>query len=309
MIEAKTSSPFQTFQISPDNPQQFSTYSSSAFRHNLHKDPLMSLQSIEGLAEHLMKKGLCKFIHPDTAIDSAFNHQQTPVDGRSLSEVFRRIEEPGSWIALYQIEEHPSYKKLLDQLVESFKPLVEPEQTGICHVAGFMFVSAPPSVTPFHIDRENNFWMQVKGRKTLTVFDHTDREVVSGPDVEDFIISGSLGNVRLQDKFLDRGKSFNVGPGDGIYFPSTSPHMSESKPDWVNDNDGVSISLGVVFYTDQTRRAARIHQCNKLLRKFGLRPGFPQTRGWSQAVKSLIGWGFVMFRSVFRGYNPPRGSY
>ena len=97
-------------------------------------------------------------------------------------------------------------------------------------VGGFIFVSAPPSVTPFHIDRENNFWLQLRGRKSLTVWDRQDREVVPSEAVEKFILTGSLDDVKLADAMRSRGRVFDSGPGDGVFFPSTSPHMLAARP-------------------------------------------------------------------------------
>jgi hypothetical protein len=58
--------------------------------------------------------------------------------------------------------------------------------------------ATPPSVTPFHIDRENNFWLQIRSRKLMHVWDPTDSEVVSPPDREAFIVNADLDNVRLK---------------------------------------------------------------------------------------------------------------
>ena len=93
------------------------------------------------------------------------------------------MEEPGSWIALYNVEAVPRYAALLQEIIDGLRERVEREEPGIFAVTGFIFISAPPSVTPFHIDRENNFWLQLHGRKTLSVWDPNDREAVSAPHV------------------------------------------------------------------------------------------------------------------------------
>jgi hypothetical protein len=133
---------------------------------------------------------------------------------------------------------------------------VEREQGPISLETGFVFISAPPSVTPFHIDRENNFWLQMKGRKTLNVWEPTDRAVVASSEVDNFILYGS--NVTLREGYKERSHEFDVGPGDGVYFPSTSPHMTRTDNAWVRPGDGVSMSIGVNFYTHRTRRRAYV---------------------------------------------------
>ena len=266
-----------------DRPEAFSTQRVQAIRHNFHEHPLMQLPELAKLAKDFMATGQCRFITPGSTQATPFAHQPRHPDGRDIDEVFRCIEEPRSWVALYHVETHPAYKAFLTEVTESFRPLVEREQSGIFHVAGFMFISAPPSVTPFHIDRENNFWLQMKGRKTLNVWDHTDRHIVAAADVDQFIVSGSLANVQLEDGFVERSHQFDVGPGDGVYWPYTSPHMTRSDPGWTRLGDGVSVSIGVVFYTDQTRLATYVHAWNVFLRWLGYTPGQPGSRRWLTA--------------------------
>jgi hypothetical protein len=191
--------------------------------------------------------------------------------------------------------------------MESFRPLVEREQSGISNVDGFMFISAPPSVTPFHIDRENNFWLQMKGRKVINVWDHTDRHVVAGADVDQFIVHGALKNVGLEEGFMERSHQFDVGPGEGVYFPSTSPHTTRSDPGWTRPGNGVSVSIGIVFYTDQTRQAAYVHAWNVFLRKFGFTPNQPGKAAAVDGVKSLCGRTLIWAKKTFRGYSPKVG--
>ena len=187
------------------------------------------------------------------------------------------------------------------------RPLVEPEQPGMHTVGGFVFISAPPSVTPFHIDRENNFWLQVRGRKTMDVWDPDDREVVSAVDRERFILYEGLQNVRLAEAHRDRSHRFDVGPGDGVSFPSTSPHMTRSDPGWTTPGDGVAISIGVVFYTEVTRRAARVHAWNHFLRNRGLVPREPGGSALLDRIKEPFGRLLVWYGRTRLGYKPPPG--
>ena len=251
------SSGCEEFHIDPGG--SFSSYRRSPIKHNYDLHPLMEMSRLQQLANYLMERKQCRFVSPDIQKNSNFFHQGESVDGRSLDEVFERMDEPKSWIALYNIEAHPEYKLFLDEVIASVRPVVEREQKNIFNVGGFIFISAPPSVTPFHIDRENNFWLQVRGRKKITVFDHCDRGVVPGSAVEEFIVDSNLDHVRLTDEISQLGQEFDVGPGDGVYFPATSPHMTETSNEWVVSGDAVSVSIGVVFYTDYTKQQARIH--------------------------------------------------
>jgi hypothetical protein len=163
-------------------------------------------------------------------------------------------------------------------------------------------------VTPFHIDRENNFWLQMRGKKMMTVFDHLDRELVPGEAVEDFVVHRNLEKVRLEDKFRARGNDFKVGAGDGVYFPSTSPHMTLTSEELSDPGDEVSVSIGVVFYTDSTKAEAQVHQCNSLLRRFGLKPQPPGNNAFIDMLKRPVGKLYASLRARFKGYNPPPGT-
>jgi mannose-6-phosphate isomerase-like protein (cupin superfamily) len=249
-----------SFGVWVDDPTAFSTHRLQAIRHNFHEHPLMQLPALAELARRLVPTRQCRFITPGSAQDSVFHHAPEDPAGRGIEEIFRRVEESGSWVALYNVETDPTYRAFLSEVTAAVRPLVDPQQPGMFNVGGFIFISAPPSVTPFHIDRENNFWLQVRGRKTINVWDHTDRHVVAARTVEDFIVYAGLEEVCLKPGFCERSHEFDVGPGDGVYFPSTSPHMTRTDSSWVRPGDGVSISIGVVFYTDVTRRSANVYR-------------------------------------------------
>lgn len=293
-----------------DEQAGFSTHRVSTFRHSFHQHHLMQLPELAALAKRLVANGQCRFIMPGMTQGSEFLHQPASPDGRDIDEVFRRIEEPGSWLALYNVETDPLYRGFLEEVQASVKPLVEHEQPGIFNVGGFIFISAPPSVTPFHIDRENNFWLQVRGQKVMNVWDHTNRDAVPAKDVEEFVLYGSLERVRLNESLRGASHELRTGPGDGIYFPSTSPHMTRSEVDWVGPGDGVSISIGTVFYSDVTVRHARVHQVNQVMRRLGMAPRAPGESAAIDALKAPFGHLLGAARRRWRGVSaPPPGSY
>jgi hypothetical protein len=304
-----------------DDPGGFSTGRVGRLHHDYHRHPLFQLPELEALAKELAPLKQCRFVRPGMTQASAFAHDSAPPDGRSIEEVFRRIEEPGSWIALYDVEVIPRYKELLDHILGNVREVIEREQRGMFQVTGFIFISAPPSVTPFHIDRENNFWLMLHGRKVLNVWDHGDRTVVPLDAVEDFIVAHSLRRVRLKDEYRARSHEFDVRAGDGVYFPSTSPHMTRSDPEWASPGDRVAISIGVNFYTPVTRRAAQVHQINRVLRMCGLSPSGPGESAALDAIKAPLGKITGIARSSLArivrpirhkgmgGYKAPTGSF
>jgi len=279
----------ETYRVWADDPSGFSTHKVTGLHHNYHRHPLFQVPELAALAKELVPFKQCRFVRPGISQGSSFTHDSQHPDGRSVDDVFRRIEEPGSWVALYNVEVIPRYAALLASIVDTMRPYVEREQPDIFNVNGFIFISAPPSVTPFHIDRENNFWLQLHGRKTMNVWDNFDRIVVPAEAVEDFIVGHSLRKVRFKEEFRARSHQFETKPGDAVYFPSTSPHMTSSETDWTQPGDCVSISIGVTFYTSVTRKMARVHQVNRLMRRVGMTPAFPGESAATDAFKAPVG--------------------
>jgi hypothetical protein len=289
-----------------DDEKTFSMDRVCRIHHNFHQHPLMEISRLETLAQKLMTTKQCRFIKPGATQSSDFTTAAKAPDGRDLTEVFRRIEEPGSWIALYNVETDPDYGRFVNDALQTVRHLIDREQPGMFNAQGFMFISAPPSVTPFHIDRENNFWLQIRGRKIMNVWEASDRETVAAPDVETFITQKSLEGVKFREDIRARSHELDCGPGDGLYFPSTAPHMTRCTTDWVRPGDGVSISIGIVFYTDVTRKHANVHAFNKFLRRFGMNPRFPGESSAADALKYPLGRALVATRRL-RGYQPPTG--
>ncbi|WP_374594760.1 hypothetical protein [Aquabacterium sp.] len=108
----------------------YSTGQIQSIRHNFDQHPLMQLPELAKLAKDLVKTRQCRFITPGSDQSSPFFHTQADHHGRDIDEVFARIEEPGSWVALYNVETHPIYKGFLDDVVGCFRHLVEPILAG-----------------------------------------------------------------------------------------------------------------------------------------------------------------------------------
>jgi hypothetical protein len=282
----------------------FSTHKISQVEHNFHEHPLMELGAIANLAKRLYATHQCRFIKPGTTETSGFIHNDKSPDGRTIEEVFRRIEEPGSWVALYDIQTDPEYAEFLDQVIASVRNLIDAEQPGTYRIAGFMFISAPPSVTPFHIDRENNFWLQIRGRKDMYVCDRTNRALISDAQADEFIVNGTQPEPR--DHFLEHAIKISTKPGVGLYFPVTTPHMTRSNTDWVKEGDSVAISVGVVFYTHLTRRQAQIRAFNHFLRwKCRFSPAPLGKSALVDSIKAVLGRMLVKLRGKLTEYKVP----
>ncbi len=189
---------------------------------------------------------------------------RTPMNGLSPDETIRRIEECRSWLVLKNVEQHPAWRALLNGCLDEIQSVTERLAPGMARREGFIFVSSPGSVTPYHIDPENNFLLQIRGDKQVHMFDPMDREVLSEEAIENFF-AGAHRNMEFRESQEGRGYWFNLTPGQGLHFPVVAPH-------WVQNGAAVSISFSITFQTDESLRRQTLHRFNRRLRQVGLTP-------------------------------------
>lgn len=240
-----------------------SSFNRRAFtvRHHLTDHPLLELGRLIQLSRALPEK-LVEYNAGTAAISQ--NPDETPQTGLSIEETLRRIEEECSWLVLKNVERDPEYKALLDACLDEIQPFSEPIAPGMCGREAFIFVSSPGSTTPFHIDPEYNFLLQIRGTKFMTVFDRADRSVLSEETLENYY-SGAHRNLPFQPEWESRGQKFELAPGTGLHVPVTAPH-------YVRNGDQVSISLSITFQNPENERRRTIYHANAELRKRGLKP-------------------------------------
>jgi hypothetical protein len=83
----------------------------------------MQLDALRGLAKSLAPLGKCRFLEPGSTQRSAFTPKTADPDGKSIDEVFDRIDEAGSWIALYNVENDPVYNAFLEDATRGVRAL------------------------------------------------------------------------------------------------------------------------------------------------------------------------------------------
>ncbi|MBX7168811.1 MAG: cupin-like domain-containing protein [Pirellulales bacterium] len=266
--------------------------------HRLVDHPLLQLPRLIELASWLPESRV-EYNAGDLSINQ--DPKLTPRNGLNIDETIRRIEECRSWMVLKNVEQHPEYKALLDECLEQVRPLSEQVEPGMNQREGFIFVSSPGSVTPYHLDPENNFLLQVRGTKQVHMFDAHDQVVVSDAEIEN-VLTGGHRNLPFKEEYRVRGELFDLVPGEGLHFPVAAPHYVKVGPEF-------SISFSITFRTDNSVVRHALYRFNKNLRRIGLRP----TRvGMSPAVDrckyNVIRAGRSVKRLLGRGEAPAEAS-
>ncbi len=233
-------------------------------RHGLCGHELLTLDALVELS---------KRIRP---VDSEYNRGDLPIgldpadipaNGLDAAETIRSIENCGSWMVLKFIEQDPAYRALLHEALAPLRRQVARATGEMLHMQGFIFVSSPGAVTPFHFDPEHNILLQIRGSKTMTVFPAGDEALAPGERHEDFHRGGHR-NLAWRDEFAARGEAFELAPGSAIYVPVKAPH-------WVKNGPEPSISLSITWRSEWSYNEAYAHGFNRLLRIAGLKPAAP----------------------------------
>lgn len=229
--------------------------------HQLTDHSLFDLDALVELSRQLPKSSV---EYNSGNLPVSQDPDATPMNGLSPEETIRRIQECKSWLVLKNVEQNPAYRALLDGCLDEIESVSEKIAPGMTRREGFIFISSPGSVTPYHIDPENNFLLQIRGNKQVHMYDPMDREVLSEEAIENFF-SGAHRNLEFDDSIHGRGFWFNLKPGQGLHFPVVAPH-------WVENGSEVSVSFSITFQTDDSMRRQTLHRFNRRIRKLGLTP-------------------------------------
>jgi len=245
-------------------------------KHYLATHPLFQLPKLLELAERTLKRRPKEIYYDagDIKIDQRWD--AVPERPFSVVEAMERIETCGAWFIFRSAQNDPEYRVLLDRGLAEIKEHIGPGIDSQIMVQDIIiFVTSPKRVTTYHIDRECNFLLQIKGTKTMYVFDREDRDVLPEEEIERFwTIDNNAANYKPH--LQDRAVAYKMAPGIGVHIPVNCPH-------WLQNDDNVSVSLSVNFQFKDPLRA-NAYRANFLLRKLGLKPTSP---GISPALDSI----------------------
>ena len=233
------------------------------FRHNLANSRLFALPRLIELANSLPQNYVEYNIgNVPVGIDS----RDIPATGLSIEETIRSIQTRCSWMVLKRVEKDPEYEKLLQECLKQIEPISESIEPGMYERAGAIFISSPNSVTPYHMDHEINFLLQIRGTKTIYTFSGRDRSVLPEADLESYYLGSThYRNMPFTGALQSKATEFKLSPGELIHIPATEPH-------WVKNGPEVSVSFSVAFQTRTSDQARNVHCFNAQIRSLGLSP-------------------------------------
>jgi hypothetical protein len=243
--------------------------------HNLVDHPLLQLPRLVELARVLAAPIL--YFRADHAInqvdDGPSDRKKTFVE-RGLArpdlspvETIAQIESAHAWMQLRDVGSDPEYAAFLGEIIDEFRIPAERRAPGLHAPRADIFVSSPGATTPFHLDEEHNFLLQVRGSKKLSIADGFDPVVLESDRLRAYF-QGSGELTPYAAHLEDHSVHVDLGPGEGVHIPPCHPH-------WVQNGPAVSISLGILWLSDVTARRRALYRMNDWLERVGMKPSLP----------------------------------
>ena len=246
------------------------------FAHELAGSPLWELPNLIALSRRMPDHRDTYWSNGKIAVENSWEYKQN--EKLSLDDTIVNIERNSSLVVLKHTEQDPVYGPQLQRVLARIVELAGEQMRADVTVGEVLIlISSPNRVTPYHMDGETNFLLQVAGDKQFYVFDHTDRTLVTERELENFY-SVSMALATYRPERQADARAYDLRAGFGIHVPVNAPH-------WVQNDDNVSVALSVNYELRSVDRLQELHRINRRLRVLGLSPTPPGRSDWRDAVK------------------------
>lgn len=233
-------------------------------RHALGDHPLLTIEALAKLGEKLPQASV---EYNKGELPVGIDPALVPSNGLTIGETIRRVETSGSWAVLKNVEQSAEYEAVLMGLLTELKPHIESRTGRMLRPQGYIFVSSPNAVTPYHFDPEHNILLQLRGTKVMTQFPAGDARYAPDRTHEGYHTGGHR-NLVWSDEMADGGTEWPLSPGEALFVPVMAPHH-------VKNGHAVSISLSITWRSDWSFAEADARAFNSVVRRIGVSPKAP----------------------------------
>ncbi|HTB67223.1 MAG TPA: hypothetical protein VK727_13420 [Steroidobacteraceae bacterium] len=261
------------------------------FEHRLTGHPLFELPSLVELSKRLPDNGENYWSNGKVAVNNSWS-AGTSVR-QSIQDTIVNIEHNDSIVILKHTEQDPIYAPILQNVLATLIDLSgERMRSDVIVGEVLILISSPGRITPYHMDAEVNFLLQVTGDKWFHIFDHADRDLVTAQELEKFYAVSRNIAVYRADRQNDCEK-YDLHAGYGVHLPVCAPH-------WVQNRDNVSVALSVNYELRSIGRLEKVHRFNRRLRGLGVDPSIPGNNVWGDRLKLTAERSIATVRSLIR---------
>ena len=246
--------------------------SPTMLRHSLMDQPLLSFEALAKAALELPPE------YVERRISNAVNGGDFAMDRSDDADpasVIRAINNSGNWVMLRFVEQLPAYRDLLDRVMDEIGPAITPSTGPGLTVRGFIFISSPGTLTPFHFDCEYNILFQIAGDKHFATYQPTAPWLPL--DRHEAYYGAGDNMLPWNDSYEAEANVHQMRPGDALFIPYASPH-------WVKAGAQPSISLSITWQSEWSQSVGAAMQINPVLRRCRLPagdlPAWPRSPKW-----------------------------
>jgi hypothetical protein len=260
------------------------------FRHGLKDHPLFELPNLIALAKRPSHVG-AYWSNGKVEPTDPWGVDRAP--RLTLIDTIANIGDNNSLVILKQVAQDPVYGPVLQDFLASVVALSgEQMRQDVMVGETTILISSPNRLTPYHMDDDCNFLMQVAGNKTLWVYDHTDPTLVSHEEREQYHM-GNPNSIVYRESRQCEATAYELHAGYGVHIPVFAPH-------WVRNHDNISIALSVNYQLRSMLAEKRIYRVNSVLRKLGSAPTPPGFSPWRDRLKLAAANGLYAAHHLLR---------
>lgn len=231
--------------------------------HHACDHPMLTLDALARLGDSLPPEWIeCNLGDQPVGVDAVPEQLLEGVGNR-----IRDIGAAGSWVGLRNIEKVPAYEAMLWDLLADLRPAIERRTGKILNLRGFIFITSPGGVTPYHFDPEHNVLMQICGSKVMTMFP-AGNAAYATDEMHETYHTGGRPELPWREDMASGGTDWRIAAGEALYVPVMAPH-------YVRNGDEISISISVTWRSEWSYAEADARALNKLLRRAGMSPSAP----------------------------------
>lgn len=235
-------------------------------RHPLAGHPLFQIKRLVELAQNAARRPGDLYLDAGQ-VRISDKWGDIPVPEMPVADVIARIATADAWIIMKHVESDPAYRAALDEFVRFVHDLAGPRKAAqLLNPEMLALITSPNRLTPFHIDAEPNFLVQIAGEKDIWICDPADASIVTEEEKERYY-AVSVASATFKPHAPSRATRFRLRPGDAVHIPTHGAH-------WVQNANNLSVSLSLNFEFP-SRMYRDIYCANHLLRRFGVTPSPP----------------------------------
>ena len=250
---------------------------SFVFEHGLLGNPLFELPSLIELSARMPDHRDTYWSNGQVAVNKGWS---AGTENRSsLQDTILHIEHNDSLVILKHTEQDPVYGPVLQNFLTRLVKLSgERMRCDVTVGEALILISSPNRITPYHMDGEANFLVQVVGDKMFYVFPHDDLTLVTNDDLERYYLKDANSAIYKADRQKD-AVAYDLRAGMGVHVPVTAPH-------WVQNMNNISVAISFTYELRSVDRLAKIYRLNHQLRRLGFEPTPPGVSPWRDRLKA-----------------------